>query len=131
MICRVSARISNLPAAGCLVLDVPDATLDPVAPIEFFVCTRHISNITKSEADSAAWGKCCQVSGPEGWHFERSSVGVVVDETNQCENGEDIIFQYTGFSLTGRVKGAVSAISSLCRSFSTTRELCTSLLVIV
>lgn len=51
-----------------------------------------------------------QVKGPPGWSWSPNQVTVVADH-NGCNNNEDINFRYTGFSLSGKVVGAVGAPS--------------------
>ncbi|KAL6517503.1 hypothetical protein OROMI_033204 [Orobanche minor] len=48
-----------------------------------------------------------KTKGPEGWTCAPEQVPVVVDHTG-CNANEDINFQFTGFTLSGRVVGAVS-----------------------
>ncbi|KAL6576944.1 hypothetical protein OROMI_011220 [Orobanche minor] len=48
-----------------------------------------------------------KTKGPEGWTCAPVQVHVVVDHTG-CNANEDINFQFTGFTLSGRVVGAVS-----------------------
>ncbi|KAL6494630.1 hypothetical protein OROGR_031430 [Orobanche gracilis] len=48
-----------------------------------------------------------KTKGPEGWTCAPEQVPVVVDHTG-CNANEDINFQVTGFTLSGRVVGAVS-----------------------
>jgi len=50
-----------------------------------------------------------KVSGPDGWAFEPSEATVEVDANGQCSGGEDVDFQYTGFSISGVVLGQASA----------------------
>ncbi|KAL3649360.1 hypothetical protein CASFOL_005763 [Castilleja foliolosa] len=54
-----------------------------------------------------------KIKGPEGWTCAPEQVPVVVDHTG-CNANEDINFQFTGFTLSGRVVGAVSGGS--CKS---------------
>ncbi|KAM7501151.1 hypothetical protein LguiB_000055 [Lonicera macranthoides] len=51
-----------------------------------------------------------KVKGPEGWSWDLDQVPVVVDHTG-CNANEDINFQFTGFTLAGRVVGAVGGES--------------------
>lgn len=51
-----------------------------------------------------------KVQGPEGWSWEPEKVPIVVDHTG-CNANEDINFRFTGFSLSGRVLGAVGGQS--------------------
>ncbi|XP_012474989.1 uncharacterized protein LOC105791465 [Gossypium raimondii] len=51
-----------------------------------------------------------KISGPEGWSWDPDKVPVVIDE-NGCNNNEDINFRFTGFTLSGRVVGAVGGQS--------------------
>ncbi|XP_070547557.1 BOS complex subunit NOMO1-like [Ptychodera flava] len=45
-----------------------------------------------------------KVEPPAGWSFEPSSVDLTIDgKTDKCSKGEDINFQFTGFSIVGRV----------------------------
>ncbi|KAL2934972.1 Nodal modulator 3 [Bienertia sinuspersici] len=53
-----------------------------------------------------------KVKGPEGWSWEPEKVPVIVDRMG-CNANEDINFRFTGFSLSGRVLGAVGGQS--CR----------------
>ncbi|KAL8522702.1 hypothetical protein ACS0TY_012875 [Phlomoides rotata] len=48
-----------------------------------------------------------KIKGPEGWTCAPEQVPVVVDHTG-CNGNEDINFRFTGFTLSGRVVGAVS-----------------------
>ncbi|BFG23849.1 hypothetical protein CerSpe_101230 [Prunus speciosa] len=47
-----------------------------------------------------------KINGPEGWSWNPEKVPVVVDHTG-CNGSEDINFRFTGFSISGRVVGAV------------------------
>ncbi|XP_017985129.1 PREDICTED: nodal modulator 1 isoform X2 [Theobroma cacao] len=51
-----------------------------------------------------------KISGPEGWSWDPDKVPVVIDDTG-CNNNEDINFRFTGFTLSGRVAGAVGGQS--------------------
>lgn len=53
-----------------------------------------------------------KIKGPEGWTYAPEQVPVVVDHTG-CNANEDINFRFTGFTLSGRVVGAVSGDSCL------------------
>ncbi|KAL4202422.1 hypothetical protein AMTRI_Chr02g263630 [Amborella trichopoda] len=50
------------------------------------------------------------IKGPDGWSWEPDKVPVVVDH-NGCNSNVDINFQLTGFTLSGRVVGAVGGES--------------------
>uniref|UniRef100_A0A7N0VIJ7 Carbohydrate-binding-like fold protein n=1 Tax=Kalanchoe fedtschenkoi TaxID=63787 RepID=A0A7N0VIJ7_KALFE len=50
------------------------------------------------------------IKGPNGWSWDPQEVPVNVDH-NGCNADEDINFQFTGFSLSGRVIGAVGGES--------------------
>ncbi|KAL9250005.1 BOS complex subunit NOMO1-like protein [Drosera capensis] len=54
-----------------------------------------------------------KVKAPEGWSWHPDKVPVFIDHTG-CNGNEDINFQFTGFSLSGRVLGAVGGES--CQS---------------
>ncbi|GAB2282181.1 hypothetical protein Dimus_016732 [Dionaea muscipula] len=54
-----------------------------------------------------------KVKGPEGWSWNPDKVPVFIDHTG-CNGNEDINFQFTGFTLSGRVIGAVGGES--CQS---------------
>ncbi|XP_034210549.1 nodal modulator 1 isoform X2 [Prunus dulcis] len=47
-----------------------------------------------------------KINGPEGWSWNPEKVPVVVDHTG-CNGSEDINFRFTGFSISGRIVGAV------------------------
>ncbi|PWA55857.1 carbohydrate-binding-like fold protein [Artemisia annua] len=47
-----------------------------------------------------------KIKGPEGWSWDPHQVPVHVDHTG-CNNNEDINFRFTGFSISGKVVGAV------------------------
>ncbi|CAN6700135.1 unnamed protein product [Malus baccata var. baccata] len=47
-----------------------------------------------------------KINGPEGWSWNPDKVPVIVDDSG-CNGSEDINFRFTGFSLSGRVVGAV------------------------
>ncbi|KAK9950516.1 hypothetical protein M0R45_006002 [Rubus argutus] len=51
-----------------------------------------------------------KINGPEGWSLDPDKVPVVVDDTG-CNGSEDINFRFTGFSISGRVLGAVGGES--------------------
>ncbi|KAK8532609.1 hypothetical protein V6N12_054045 [Hibiscus sabdariffa] len=51
-----------------------------------------------------------KISGPEGWSGDPDKVPVVIDD-NGCNNNEDINFRFTGFTLSGRIVGAVGGQS--------------------
>ncbi|KAM7276017.1 hypothetical protein ACFE04_017883 [Oxalis oulophora] len=51
-----------------------------------------------------------QVRGPAGWSFKPDKVPIAVDE-NGCNGNADINFRFTGFTLSGRVVGAVGGQS--------------------
>ncbi|KAM0954506.1 putative carboxypeptidase-like, regulatory domain superfamily, immunoglobulin-like protein [Dioscorea sansibarensis] len=51
-----------------------------------------------------------KVVGPDGWSWDPVTVPVVVDN-NGCNANADINFQFIGFMITGRVKGAVGGKS--------------------
>ncbi|XWS31841.1 hypothetical protein CRYUN_Cryun23aG0110800 [Craigia yunnanensis] len=51
-----------------------------------------------------------KISGPEGWSWDPDKVPVVIDD-NGCNNNEDINFRFTGFTLSGKVVGAVGGQS--------------------
>ncbi|XP_030454773.2 uncharacterized protein LOC115676056 [Syzygium oleosum] len=51
-----------------------------------------------------------RVSGPEGWSWLPDKVPVVIDAAG-CNNNNDINFQFTGFTVSGRVVGAVGGES--------------------
>ncbi|KAL9435513.1 hypothetical protein AB3S75_021731 [Citrus x aurantiifolia] len=53
-----------------------------------------------------------KVNGPEGWSWNPDKVAVTVDDTG-CNGNEDINFRFTGFTLSGRVVGAVGGESCL------------------
>ncbi|GAB4830590.1 hypothetical protein Ancab_020356 [Ancistrocladus abbreviatus] len=54
-----------------------------------------------------------KVKGPTGWSWHPDKVPVVIDHMG-CNRNEDINFQFTGFTLSGRVLGAVGGES--CQS---------------
>ncbi|KAI3526880.1 hypothetical protein L1887_06146 [Cichorium endivia] len=51
-----------------------------------------------------------KVKGPEGWSWDPNQVPVLVDHTG-CNRNEDINFRFTGFSISGKVVGAVGGKS--------------------
>uniref|UniRef100_A0A164YXW9 Carbohydrate-binding-like fold protein n=1 Tax=Daucus carota subsp. sativus TaxID=79200 RepID=A0A164YXW9_DAUCS len=51
-----------------------------------------------------------KIKGPQGWSWDPIQVPVVVDH-NGCNANEDINFQFTGFTVSGRVVGAVGGES--------------------
>eukprot|EP01018_Ginkgo_biloba_P008909 Gb_02734 [translate_table: standard] len=51
-----------------------------------------------------------RIKGPDGWSWEPDQVPVAVDHTG-CNGNEDINFRFTGFTLSGRVLGAVGGES--------------------
>lgn len=51
-----------------------------------------------------------KVRGPSGWSWEPEHVPVVIDQ-NGCNANADTNFQFTGFMISGRVKGAVGGES--------------------
>ncbi|EXB28568.1 hypothetical protein L484_009727 [Morus notabilis] len=51
-----------------------------------------------------------QIKGPDGWAWGPDKVRVVVDDDG-CNGNEDINFQFTGFTISGRVVGAVGGES--------------------
>lgn len=53
-----------------------------------------------------------EIKGPEGWSWDQDKVPVVVDH-NGCNANEDINFRLTGFTITGRIVGAVGGESCL------------------
>ncbi|KAK4778645.1 hypothetical protein SAY86_006173 [Trapa natans] len=55
------------------------------------------------------------INGPEGWSWSPDKVSVVVDNAG-CNGNEDINFQFTGFTLSGRVVGAVGGESCSVKS---------------
>ncbi|XP_031274126.1 nodal modulator 1 [Pistacia vera] len=55
-----------------------------------------------------------KVNGPEGWSWDPDKVPVTVDDTG-CNGNEDINFRFTGFTISGRVVGAVGGESCLVK----------------
>ncbi|KAF4370085.1 uncharacterized protein LOC115708837 [Cannabis sativa] len=51
-----------------------------------------------------------QINGPDGWSWNPDKVRVAVDDTG-CNGNEDINFRFTGFTISGRVVGAVGGES--------------------
>ncbi|XP_051224560.1 uncharacterized protein [Lolium perenne] len=51
-----------------------------------------------------------RVKGPKGWSWKPETVPVVIDQ-NGCNGNADINFQFTGFTISGRIVGAVGARS--------------------
>ncbi|KAF5820309.1 putative carboxypeptidase-like, regulatory domain superfamily, immunoglobulin-like protein [Helianthus annuus] len=51
-----------------------------------------------------------KVKGPEGWSWNPDQVPVLVDHAG-CNGNEDINFRFTGFSISGKVVGAVGGAS--------------------
>ncbi|KAK7284568.1 hypothetical protein RJT34_19316 [Clitoria ternatea] len=51
-----------------------------------------------------------KINGPQGWTWDPEKVPVVVDN-NGCNGNEDINFRFTGFTISGRVVGAVGGES--------------------
>ncbi|XP_027924979.1 nodal modulator 1 [Vigna unguiculata] len=51
-----------------------------------------------------------KINGPPGWTWDPEKVPVVVDN-NGCNGNEDINFRFTGFTISGRVVGAVGGES--------------------
>ncbi|KAJ6823851.1 nodal modulator 3 [Iris pallida] len=56
-----------------------------------------------------------KVKGPEGWSLDPDSVPAVVDQ-NGCNANADINFRFTGFTISGRVLGAVGGESCSLKS---------------
>eukprot|EP01096_Ripella_sp_DP13-Kostka_P006743 TRINITY_DN2438_c0_g1_i1.p1 TRINITY_DN2438_c0_g1~~TRINITY_DN2438_c0_g1_i1.p1 ORF type:complete len:1216 (+),score=649.91 TRINITY_DN2438_c0_g1_i1:168-3650(+) len=44
-----------------------------------------------------------KVKGPEGWHFEPASFPVTIGDNKECNNGNDVNFQLTGFAVKAKV----------------------------
>ncbi|GLU07247.1 hypothetical protein SLE2022_242110 [Rubroshorea leprosula] len=55
-----------------------------------------------------------KIKGPKGWSWDPDKVPVVVDDTG-CNGNEDINFRFTGFTISGRVVGAVGGESCLLK----------------
>ncbi|XP_071689841.1 uncharacterized protein [Rutidosis leptorrhynchoides] len=51
-----------------------------------------------------------KIKGPEGWSWNPDQVPVLVDQSG-CNKNEDINFRFTGFSISGKVAGAVGGAS--------------------
>ncbi|XP_054800411.1 uncharacterized protein LOC129304687 [Prosopis cineraria] len=51
-----------------------------------------------------------KINGPEGWSWDPEKVPAVVDDDG-CNGNEDINFRFTGFTISGRVVGAVGGKS--------------------
>ncbi|KAF5745936.1 putative carboxypeptidase regulatory region-containingprotein [Tripterygium wilfordii] len=51
-----------------------------------------------------------KINGPKGWSWEPEKVPVIADDSG-CNNNEDINFRFTGFTISGRVVGAVGGES--------------------
>ncbi|KAF5196973.1 nodal modulator [Thalictrum thalictroides] len=51
-----------------------------------------------------------KIKGPEGWSWDPDKVPVVIDSSG-CNTNADINFQFTGFTISGRVLGAVGGES--------------------
>ncbi|CAO2826653.1 unnamed protein product [Amaranthus hypochondriacus] len=56
-----------------------------------------------------------KVQGPKGWSWDPEKVPVVVDGKG-CNANEDINFRFTGFSLSGRILGAIGGQSCPSRN---------------
>ncbi|KAF3495687.1 hypothetical protein DY000_02056889, partial [Brassica cretica] len=56
-----------------------------------------------------------KINGPEGWSWSPDKVPVVVDDSS-CNNNEDINFRFTGFTLSGKVLGAVGGESCMIKN---------------
>lgn len=56
-----------------------------------------------------------KVKGPQGWSWDPNQVSVLVDHTG-CNRNEDMNFRFTGFSISGKVVGAVGGESCLSKS---------------
>ncbi|KAL5561032.1 hypothetical protein UlMin_030779 [Ulmus minor] len=50
------------------------------------------------------------INGPEGWSWDPEKVRVAVDDAG-CNGNEDINFRFTGFTISGKVVGAVGGES--------------------
>ncbi|XP_044502466.1 nodal modulator 1-like [Mangifera indica] len=55
-----------------------------------------------------------KVNGPDGWSWDPDKVPVTLDD-NGCNGIEDINFLFTGFSISGRVVGAIGGESCLVK----------------
>ncbi|KAK3194298.1 hypothetical protein Dsin_025608 [Dipteronia sinensis] len=51
-----------------------------------------------------------KISGPEGWSWDPDKVPVTIDDIG-CNGNEDINFRFTGFTLSGKIVGAVGGES--------------------
>ncbi|KQK04071.1 nodal modulator 1 [Brachypodium distachyon] len=51
-----------------------------------------------------------RVKGPKGWSWKPETVPVVIDQ-NGCNGNADINFQFTGFTISGKIVGAVGGKS--------------------
>ncbi|XP_037405521.1 nodal modulator 1-like isoform X2 [Triticum dicoccoides] len=51
-----------------------------------------------------------RVKGPKGWSWKPETVPVVIDQ-NGCNGNADINFQFTGFTVSGKIVGAVGGKS--------------------
>lgn len=51
-----------------------------------------------------------KIKGPEGWSWDPDNASVTVDQ-NGCNGNADINFRFTGFTISGRVMGAVGGES--------------------
>ncbi|KAL0848642.1 hypothetical protein Bca101_021889 [Brassica carinata] len=56
-----------------------------------------------------------KIKGPEGWSWSPDKVPVAVDDSS-CNNNEDINFRFTGFTLSGKVLGAVGGESCMVKN---------------
>ncbi|KAF8074467.1 hypothetical protein N665_1101s0028 [Sinapis alba] len=56
-----------------------------------------------------------KINGPEGWSWSPDKVPVVVDDSS-CNNNDDINFRFTGFTLSGKVLGAVGGESCMIKN---------------
>jgi hypothetical protein len=52
-----------------------------------------------------------QVTGPEGWAFEPAELAVDVGVNGQCNDGQDINFRHTGFSLRCATAGLLAELT--------------------
>jgi hypothetical protein len=51
------------------------------------------------------------VTGPEGWAFEPAELAVDVGVNGQCNDGQDINFRHTGFSLRCATAGLLAELT--------------------
>ncbi|KAK1574965.1 hypothetical protein Q3G72_001403 [Acer saccharum] len=51
-----------------------------------------------------------KINGPEGWSWDPVKVPVTIDDSG-CNGNEDINFRFTGFTLSGKIVGAVGGES--------------------